>query len=167
MARMTIAEKVSESQKTWTLHEMAVPVREFLAGRESGLPDNPAAVKVRKLPLRVLVRFVQEPETIITREGRVLAHSGDAVLTAATGEQWPVARAAFDRYYEPTSEAGIFKSIPRESLALQINEPFQVVFADGISRLFGQPGDWLLDYGDGHLGILGGDIFATSYRRLN
>ena len=146
---------------------MAVPVREFRAGHEVIFRDTPAAVKVQKLPSRVLVRFVEKPESIITREGRVLAHPGDAVLTAATGEQWPVGRAAFDRYYEPTSEASVFNSISRESLALQINEPFQVILADGISRLFGQPGDWLLDYGDGHLGILGADIFAATYRRVN
>ncbi|MDB5747101.1 MAG: hypothetical protein JWP72_1949 [Massilia sp.] len=164
---MSIAGKVSENLKiTWKLRKMVVPMREFRAGREPVFLDDPAAVKVRKLPSRVLVRFVQKPETIITREGRVLAHPGDAVLTAATGEQWPVARAAFDRYYEPTPEACVFESIPRESLALQINEPFQVVLADGISRLFGQPGDWLLDHGDGHLGILDGAIFAATYRRL-
>ena len=146
---------------------MAVSMREFRAGREAIFWNNPAAVKVQKIPSRVLVRFAERPENITTREGCVLAHPGDAVLTAATGEQWPVVRAAFDRYYEPTSEASVFNSIPRESLALQINEPFQVILADGISRLFGQPGDWLLDYGDGHLGILGADIFAATYRRLN
>jgi hypothetical protein len=146
---------------------MVVTVRDFCAGRASVFLDNSAAVKVQKLPSRVLVRFVEHPETVVTREGRALAHPGDAVLTAATGEQWPVARAAFDRYYEPTSEANVFESIPRESLALQINEPFQVVLTDGISRLFGKPGDWLLDHGNGNLGIVGADIFAATYRRLN
>lgn len=142
-------------------------MREFRAGRESISVATPAAIKVEKIPLRVLVRFAERSEIISTREGQVLAHPGDAVITAATGEQWPVVRAAFDRSYEPTSESSVFTSIPRESLALQINEPFQVLLADGVSRLSGQPGDWLLDYGDGHLGILGADIFAASYRRLN
>ena len=141
---------------------MAVCVREFRAG----LSGHPAAITVRKLPSRVRVRFVQEPEAILTREGSVLAHPGDAVLTAATGEHWPVARAAFERYYAPTSEAGVFASTPRESLALQVDEAFQIVLADGISRLLGQPDDWLLDHGDGNLGIVGADIFAASYQRL-
>ncbi|MFC5511864.1 PGDYG domain-containing protein [Massilia jejuensis] len=142
-------------------------MREYRAGRKAIFCDTPAAVKVGKIPSRVFVRFVEKSESIITREGCVPAHPGDAVVTAATGEQWPVVRAVFDRYYEPTSEATVFSSIPRESLALQINGPFQVILTDGISRLFGKPGDWLLDYGDGHLGIVGADIFATIYRRLD
>lgn len=146
---------------------MDVLVREFRAGPVSALLDNPAAIKVRKLPARVVVRFALEAETILTREGPVLATPGDAVLTAATGEQWPVARAAFDRYYAPTSEAHVYNSIPRESLALRVDVAFEAILADGRSRLVGRPGDWLLDHGDGQLGIIGADIFAATYQRLS
>lgn len=145
---------------------MPVPVREFRAGDAPVWRSHPAIVKVSKPPARVRVRFVQEPESVSTREGKIMAQSGDAVLTAATGEQWPVARVEFDRYYAPTGEPGIFESVPRESLALQVDEPFEVVFADGRSRLAGRPGDWLLDHEDGQLGVVSNDIFATSYRRL-
>lgn len=145
---------------------MPVPVREFRTGDAPAWRSHPAIVKVRKLPARVRVRFVQEAESVSTREGAVRAQPGDAVLTAATGEQWPVARADFDRYYAPTGDPRVFESVPRESLALQIDEAFELVLADGISRLAGQPGDWLLDHEDGQLGIVSKDIFATSYRRL-
>jgi hypothetical protein len=40
---------------------------------------------------------------------------------------------------------------------------FEVLLADGMSRLRGQPGDWLVDYGDGSLGIVSRAIFATTY----
>jgi hypothetical protein len=42
-----------------------------------------------------------------------------------------------------------------------------VLLADGISRLHGKPGDWLVDYGDGSLGIVSPDIFATTYQLTN
>lgn len=141
-------------------------MREFHAGRAAISPELPGAVRVRKVPTQVWVRFVTAPERIATREGSVEAHPGDAVVTAATGEQWPVSRAAFDRYYAPTLEPSVFVSVPRASLALQLDEPFQVILADGVSRLSGQPGDWLLDHGDGQLGILGADIFAATYQPL-
>jgi len=40
---------------------------------------------------------------------------------------------------------------------------FEALLADGVSRLKGQPGDWLVDYGDGSLGIVSQAIFATTY----
>jgi hypothetical protein len=40
---------------------------------------------------------------------------------------------------------------------------FEVALADGVSRLRGQPGDWLVDYGDGSLGIVSPAIFAATY----
>jgi len=40
---------------------------------------------------------------------------------------------------------------------------FEVLLADGVSRLTGQPGDWLVDYGDGSLGIVSQAIFAATY----
>jgi len=32
-----------------------------------------------------------------------------------------------------------------------------------VSRLHGHPGDWLVDYGDGSLGIVSRTIFPTTY----
>jgi hypothetical protein len=45
-------------------------------------------------------------------------------------------------------------------------EPFEVLLADGQSRLTGRPSDWLVDYGDGSLGIVSQAIFATTYEIL-
>jgi hypothetical protein len=39
-----------------------------------------------------------------------------------------------------------------------------VVLADGISRLKGRPGDWLVDYGDGSLGVVSPEIFSSTYQ---
>jgi hypothetical protein len=57
-------------------------------------------------------------------------------------------------------------SLPNHILALQMEEPFEVMLADGESRLTGRAGDWLVDYGDGSLGIVTQAIFATTYEIL-
>ncbi len=54
-------------------------------------------------------------------------------------------------------------SLPNRILAVPMTEPFEVLLADGISRLTGRSGEWLVDYGDGSLGIVSPEIFATTY----
>lgn len=146
-------------------------MREFHSAGEGGLSaallGEPNVVRVQKRPSRVTVRFATAPETIQTREGPVRARAGDAVVSAPGGEQWPVERAAFARRYRPAGPPGAYDSVPRPSLAVRMADPFAVVLADGVSRLSGQPGDWLVDYGDGHLGIVAADIFAATYDVLD
>jgi len=146
-------------------------VREFHANASAGflseLVSDPQALRVRKRPSRVVVRFAAQPEIVATREGPVMAGAGDAVLTSETGEQWPLLRSVFERRYRPGTQQYCYESVPCESIALRMDEAFDVVFDDGVSRLSGRPGDWLLDYGDGHLGIVGADIFAATYERLD
>jgi PGDYG protein len=48
-----------------------------------------------------------------------------------------------------------------------MQEPFEVALADGVSHLSGRAGDWLVDYGDGSLGIVAEGIFATTYAVLS
>jgi hypothetical protein len=48
-------------------------------------------------------------------------------------------------------------------MAVPMTEAFEVVLADAVSRLHGSAGDWLVDYGDGSLGIVSPPIFATTY----
>ncbi|MGX4641447.1 PGDYG domain-containing protein [Massilia sp. SYSU DXS3249] len=147
------------------------PVREFRSdgarGSSAALLGRPDVVRVQKRPARVIVRFATAPETVQTREGPVHARAGDAVVSAPGGEQWPVERAAFEQRYRPAGPPGVYDSVPQPSLAVRMADPFAVVLADGVSRLSGQPGDWLIDYGDGHLGIVGADIFAATYHVLD
>ncbi|QOL48491.1 PGDYG domain-containing protein [Massilia litorea] len=146
-------------------------MREFhSAGAGGGAPallGEPGVVRVQKRAMRVMVRFATQPETIHTREGPVRARAGDAVVSAPTGEQWPIERAAFEQRYRPAGPPGAYYSVPRPSLAVRMTDPFAVVLGDGVSRLSGQPGDWLLDYGDGHFGIVGAEIFAATYTMLD
>ena len=137
------------------------------AGFLPALLNDPGTIRVQKRASRVNVRFASQTESIATREGAVPAAAGDAILTSETGEQWPMRPDVFERRYRAAAWPDEFVSVPQESRALRMHEAFELVFADGVTRLAGQPGDWLLDYGDGHLGIVGADIFAATYERLD
>jgi len=132
---------------------------------------DPRRVTARKLERAIHVRFASEPCMVHTAEGLVHARQGDAILTGSTGEQWRVSQEHFSLKYRPVpptleGEAGGYVSLPNRILALPMTESFEVILADGVSRLRGNAGDWLVDYGDGSLGIVSQAIFAITYERL-
>lgn len=143
--------------------------------RSSGQPGysrevstHPGCVRARKLAREVRVEFTSAPCTVQTQEGVVHARSGDAIVTGIAGERWRVSRAHFGNKYRavpPTvdGQAGRYVSLPNSIRAVPMSEGFEVLLADGVSRLRGRPGDWLVDYGDGSLGIVSKPIFATTY----
>jgi hypothetical protein len=125
-------------------------------------------VVARKLERAVQVRFTDAACEIHTREGIVKAKPGDAIITGTGGEQWRVSRARFPEKYRPrpplvAGSAGEYLSLRYRIHALAMPRPFEVLLADGESRLSGQAGDWLVDYGDGSLGVVSPAIFATTY----
>jgi hypothetical protein len=140
-------------------------------GFSSAVSADPRHVRARKLEREVEVRFAAEACTVSTPEGLVHAQPGDAILTGSAGECWRVSRARFAKKYRavpPTQvgEDGRYASARNRVLALQMSEPFEVLLDDGQSRLGGHSGDWLVDYGDGSLGIVARSIFATTYEIL-
>ena len=137
-------------------------------GWSDEMSAEPGRVRARKREREVRVEFATGSLDVRTPEGTVTAHAGDAIITAATGERWPVSAEGFAAKYRPVppvrmGESGRYRSIPIEILALCMNEPFEAVLRDGVSRLRGEPGDWLVDYGDGTLGVVGQAIFALTY----
>ena len=134
--------------------------------------NHPRRVKARKLEREVEVRFTAVDCIVRTPEGIVHAHAGDAILTGNGGQHWRVSHSKFANKYRPVpptaaGESGHYISRPYQILALQSPEPFEVLLADGISELSGRPGDWLVDYGDGSLGIVAENVFATTYEILS
>ena len=150
----------------------------MLAFRSSGRPgfsadveDHPATVRARKLEREVDVRFADQTGVIETHEGVVQVRSGDAIVTGTRGDRWRVSRTRFPDKYVPRpptgpGEAGPYRSRPYHVLARPMNEPFEVWLADGVSKLVGRAGDWLVDYGDGSLGIVAAAVFADTYEIL-
>jgi hypothetical protein len=137
-------------------------------GFSTEVSTRPGRVMARKLPIEVDVQFATQPAAIKTREGVVQAHPGDAIVTGRAGDKWRVSRAHFGEKYRalpPTAEGqdGRYRGLTNSIMAVRMASSFEVLLADGVSRLRGQPDDWLVDYGDGSLGIVAPAIFAATY----
>ncbi len=137
-------------------------------GYSSLISAHPRRVHARKLEHEIDVRFTPVACTVQTSEGLVHAAPGDAVITGTAGEHWRVSRARFPDKYRPVpptvaGESGRYLSLPNRIMAVPMTQAFEVLLADGVSRLSGRAGEWLVDYGDGSLGIVSEDIFATTY----
>lgn len=137
-------------------------------GYSSLVDGDPRRLFARKLVREIQVRFTDVPCTVQTNEGLVHARPGDAILTGIAGEHWRVSRAHFASKYQPVpptvvGESGHYVSLPNRIMCVPMSEPFEVLLADGLSRLQGGVGDWLVDYGDGSFGIVSPAIFAVTY----
>jgi hypothetical protein len=143
--------------------------------RSSGQPGyseeiggNPRRLVARKLERQVQVRFAREASKLQTNEGLVHAKVGDAILTGINGEHWRVSQARFPDKYQPgpatrAGEDGAYISLPNRVFAVPMETGFEVLLADGESKLTGRAGDWLVDYGDGSLGIVSKKVFSDTY----
>lgn len=137
-------------------------------GFSRAVRDAPSHVIARKLAREVDVRFADQGCVVRTAEGEVGARPGDAILTGTSGEHWRVSRSHFSDKYEPVpptaeGEPGRYRAKRYRVLALRMDEGFRVLLSDGVSELTGRAGDWLVDYGDGSLGIVSPLIFDTTY----
>jgi hypothetical protein len=137
-------------------------------GFSSFLTGHPRRVVARKLEHEVQVHFSEDSCTVRTLEGLVHARRGDAIITGIKGEHWRVSHERFPQKYQPVEPTqpgsdGTYKNLRTRILALQMEEDFKVLLADGQSQLHGKQGDWLVDYGDGSLGIVSQAIFPTTY----
>jgi hypothetical protein len=138
----------------------------------SQISADPRRVHARKLEREIAVRFTPLACTVQTSEGVVHALPGDAIITGTAGEHWRVSRARFADKYRPVpptvaGEPGKYVSLPNRIMALPMTAAFEVLLADGVSRLRGRAGEWLVDYGDGSLGIVSAAIFATTYEIID
>jgi len=142
----------------------------YLSGVDT-LASHTRVIVACKLPQLLAVRFARLREIVATLEGPVPVAPGDAIMTGPSGEQWPVARARFAAKYAPVAplqyfEDGSYQSLAQRVLALQIGSAFSVLLADGVTTLQGQPGDWLMDYGDRSLGVVSQALFGQLYEPL-
>jgi hypothetical protein len=137
-------------------------------GYSSQISSNPQCISARKLEREIDVRFTPVACIVQTPEGMVHARAGDAIITGTAGEHWRVSYARFPYKYRPVpptiaGESGRYISLPSRILAVPMSEAFEVMLADGVSLLNGRAGEWLVDYGDGSLGIVSEPIFASTY----
>jgi hypothetical protein len=129
------------------------------------------AFTARRRSARVMVTFATRPGSVRTREGVVRYGAGAAIVTAATGEQWPVERARFDADYRPTGSTvhgtdGAYLRIERVVRATRLPQPLQVAVGAEGDLIRGETGDWLVDYAPGEQGIVSPEIFRETYELL-
>lgn len=122
--------------------------------------------QARKREVLLQATLATQPGRLQTLEGEVQVRPGDALVTGLAGERWRVSAAHFAAKYRPTGNPGQFVSLPAQVRVLPLAEPCEVLLADGESVLHGRPGDWLVDYGDGSLGIVAAHLFDLTYELL-
>jgi hypothetical protein len=132
------------------------------------ISTNPRRVIARKRPCELEVEFTPVACLVQTAEGAVHAQPGDAIVTGIAGERWSMSPARFGASYRPVpptvaGQSGRYVSLPIEVMSVPMSGPFEVLLSDGRSRLRGGRGDWLVDYGDGGLGIVSQAIFPATY----
>lgn len=137
-------------------------------GYTDEIGGNPRRVVARKLEREIQVRFATAAGKIQTNEGLVSVKPGDAVLTGINGEHWRVSSERFPAKYRPAASTtpgadGAYVSLPNRVFAVPMTSRFEVLLSDGESKLSGKAGDWLVDYGDGSLGIVSSRVFDSTY----
>lgn len=117
----------------------------------------------------VSVVFAGAAQVVHTLEGDVECRVGDAIVTGAAGESWPVPRKEFDEKYEleeATSAAapGLYKKKQGQLVnAIQLTEPLDIQLSDARGSLHGEIGDWCVWQVPGKRRIVRNDIFRNTY----
>jgi hypothetical protein len=130
------------------------------------------AQRARQCAVYVAVEFAAGDGTLATIEGPVAYRRGDALLTGAHGERWPVPRASFDASYEAQAplrpgKPGRYRKRPLLVWARQMREPFAVALGADRGALQGEPGDWLVQHATGDQSVVAAPIFAQTYELLD
>lgn len=126
------------------------------------LAHHPDAVPVMKRPAQLQVRFADADGTCDTLEGPVRFRTGDALITGAQGEQWPIGRERFDQTYECVRD-GVYRKRPMVAYALLLKSAMTVPVGGRADPLEAPVGTWLLQYGDGEYGVVDADVFVQTY----
>jgi hypothetical protein len=109
---------------------------------------------------------------VITREGPVAYETGAAICTGVEGEEWPVQRARFDVTYEslPGTAAGrdgLYVKRPAEVHAKQITaDRFFVNVGAKHQAIYGEAGDWLIQYSPEKRSVMSNKVFRASYELI-
>jgi len=130
-------------------------------------PDARRAVKDE----RVSVEFAVRAGELVSAVGINRYAPGDALITGSTGDRWCVSRDRFDAKYDPEppterGKAGHYRNRPAVVLAKCMNHPFTVARSAGGDALFGNAGDWLLQYAPGDHGVVERTRFDRVYRLI-
>jgi hypothetical protein len=132
------------------------------------LEGIPGVVRATSRPVRRNIVFATRPGTIDTAEGPVRHRKGDAIITGAEGERWPASRSYVDARYIPVDGGqmgtdGVYEKIPHVVRALRLMQPGRVDLLGAMGILSGEAGDWIVDYGEGDVALVGRSKFPALY----
>ena len=134
---------------------------------------DPSAQRLTARPREVEVVFATSAGVLQTLEGPVAYQVGDALVSAGEGERWPIRRGPFESSYEPVlSSHGLDGSTsryvkrPRAVWAKTCEAPTRVTLSGGRGTLTAQPGDWLVQYAPGELGVVAKALFPSLYQEV-
>ena len=133
-----------------------------------GLDGTAGVLRAMSRPVRRHVSFAVSPGAIETLEGPVRYRTGDGIVTGAAGERWPVSRSYLEKFYDPVDNVtmgtdGVYEKRSRPVLALKLAEKSRVDLQGAMGILSGNAGDWVVDYGEGDLAVVGEDRFSEIY----
>jgi hypothetical protein len=117
---------------------------------------------------KVLVEFAHVDGELISSVGVNRYFPGDALITGSTGDRWSVSRDRFDAKYVPEPPTvggapGNYRNRPAAVLAKRIDQAFAVARSVGGDTLYGNAGDWLIQYAPGDFGIVENARFKRVY----
>lgn len=136
-----------------------------MSEQDQSLPSKPFLCF--KKPIECKVRFAGSGGEIVqTLEGPVKAEPGTPILTGVKGEEWPIPAGNLYLNYDYNSLEGVCTKKYVEVTAQQLTEPAQVKVAWCDDVLKGNPGDYLVTYKPGDVGIVQREIFEETYERL-
>jgi hypothetical protein len=119
----------------------------------------------------VSVEFAAQRGELTSAVGINTYAPGDALITGSTGDRWCVSRDRFDLKYTPEpptaqGTTGTYRNRPVPVLAKQMHERFSVNRQAGGDALYGESGDWLIQYAPGDHGIVERTRFERVYRLI-
>jgi hypothetical protein len=134
------------------------------------LAADPAAQRAVK-DERVWVEFADTADELTSGVGVNRYTPGDALITGSTGDRWSVSRDRFDAKYDPEpptvrGDSGNYRNRPAAVLAKRIDQSFTVARTAGGDSLYGDAGDWLVQYAPGDYGIVESTRFNRVYRLI-
>jgi hypothetical protein len=128
-------------------------------------------MKAVKRAIPVEVEFVPHPGVIQTLEGPVSFEGGDALLTGARGERWPVSRSHFEVSYRACppgvmGENGQYVKLPVVVDVRRLAGDHQISLGER-GTLHGHAGDWQVTAANGESWIVEASVFDASYALLD
>ncbi len=138
--------------------------------RSPDLATDPAA-RLAVKDERVAVEFAVVTGELNSAVGVNRYSPGDALITGSTGDRWSVSRERFNAKYDPEpptvhGNSGNYRNRQVPVLAKRIEESFTVIRSAGGDALYGDAGDWLIQYAPGDYGIVQSTRFKRVYRLI-